>query len=157
MGKKVALHRFRWIFLGFIFAIIIFSGFFLARIFNNEPANYPTTPQEVVEDFYTWYFECTNGEFENPHANSLLGNCNYQTNYHIERDLHSRLKDKNANIACSTESLKSFKTSDIVTEGEKSEIHIHAITQREQTVHIGVHVSKIRGIWKIVDVDCGYD
>ena len=142
---KQKLPRLRFVLLGFIFAIIIFSGFLLARLLNNEPPNYPDNPKEVVEEFYTWYTECLD----------MGSNCDISQTHYAASGLNLSLATDGMTALCSKDPIESFEINSVQEEDEKALVDLHASTTTGQEIHIEVGTNKVRGIWKIVSITCG--
>ena len=142
--NKQKLPRLKFVFLGFTFAIIIFSGFFLARLLNSEPPNYPKTPSGVVDEFYSWYLECLD----------LGSNCDITSTNYVVSNLRILPVTSGMTALCSKDPVESFELNDVKEEGDKALVEIHSKTTTNQDILIQAGLRKTRGIWKIDSITC---
>lgn len=145
--KNDSLERSKWIFLGFIFALIISTGILLTKAFNSEPPNYPTNPRGVVNDFYTWYIECLNSG----------SNCDLSQSNLLSRSFTSNIEERKVTIVCSKDPVEEFEIDEVTIDHDSAIAHVHAMSSTSTVSHIKVRLTKVRGIWKMNDLTCGHD
>ena len=144
--NKQKLPRLKFVFLGFTFAVIIFSGFFLARLLNNEPPNYPRTPSGVVSEFYSWYLDCL----------EVGSNCDIKSTNYVVSDLRLLPIANGLSALCSKDPIESFVIDKDEENGDKALIDISATTSTNQEIRFQTGLKKVRGIWKIDSITCSH-
>ena len=118
-----------------------------------------STPDDVVQTYYSWYLGCTRQHIASRTSPSLLYDCPFTTTGAVRSPFVNTLQTVGGKdpVLCSTETPPSLTFEPAIFQGtEKATVVVHGIYNKTATntkIHVGIQKDTDNN-WKITSISC---
>ncbi len=150
----------------FLFAIAALGGGYLVYTTKNSnppnPSPTPkvsTSPEKVVEDFYSQYLDCLKDHFRKLTGKSPREDCPFNSNQALNKALIQRLEQKKGSdpILCAQNLPINISVDKALVNDNKASTLVHTLFGSSVDNQIIVGLNDENGSWKIADITCTHN